>query len=239
MYWYTLLDEETLVALKEPAKPDGKAELHIGAPGVMPVVQTIDGTLACGDAWENGPTLALLTRAGQLYVVDRRTRRLVERPHCRPAAAAAIRSTPGLWRIAYSGSCIITQDNSTNRLRLFGVDGSTLELRIIDANRQWPDGSPRLLPPGGLTGGMAWLGVGSSDQLASALRREGRRAPLTTLAGDIGNNLLPIGKDRFVVADSTYLRLTVIEHTPRQPPADNSGEAGDAPLRPAAARTTP
>jgi hypothetical protein len=233
LYWYTLLDPQRIAVLEEPTLPGGKARLRMGRAGVsMPLVQELDQTLVCGDAWENGPTLALLAQPGKLFVVDRQTERLVERPEYRALAAAAIKGTPRLWRMAYSGGCIITQSSSNDALRLFSSDGDHFELRIIDARTQNPDGSHRLIPLGGVTSLLPLPQSPSYSREQVALRREGRRAPLSVLAGDVGNNILPIGRDRFVIADQTYVRLTVIEHTPQH-------AAGSGPIAEETAKAKP
>jgi hypothetical protein len=211
-YWFTMLDSARVGMVDDQTALSGKAQPWVahaaGGPVAGPVVKP---AVACGDVWIGWPSLGILAPPDKLYVLDRDSEQFTLRPELAGLAGTALRGTPQPARFAYSGGCLVTQSRSADALRLFGADGGTLKLRLFDPATQNPDGSARLVPPGGVLELAPWLVGGRYGARQRALRREGRRAPLSA-CGSLGGGceILPIGDGRFALLDDAYQRVVVI-----------------------------
>lgn len=214
-WWFTLLRDDHLAIVKPPQLGAGVAQLWIGQPGKDGAqADQVENAVACGDAWfQDGPSLAVLTRAGQLYIVDRGTERFVLQPQLQSLAAAALADTAHISKLVVSGGLLATFTTNRSRVRLYGTDGTRLALRLIDPQRQNPNGTPRLQLPLGLPFHIPFVTGGNLQALDRRARADGHRAPLDVLAtGDA--YMFPSRADQFVLYDDQYARLVVITHDP-------------------------
>jgi hypothetical protein len=222
-WWFTQLRQGHVAIVKPPELGDGTAELWIGQPGKEGrAVDKVERAVACGDAWlADGPSLAVLTRAGQLYIVDRGSERFVLQPALRPLAVAALADTPHIAKVVVSGGLLAAFATNRTQIRFYGADGSRLALRLVDPQLQNPDGSPRLQLPLGLPLNLPFFApnnLNSPAAMAAYARRaraDGHRARLDVFAtGDAF--MFPSRPDQFVLYDELYSRLVVVSHDPVQ-----------------------
>jgi hypothetical protein len=209
-------DGQPLAALPTHPDPAGRLPLMLAAPGAGSAeAQTLElgpnCTAAAGPAWADGaPTLAVLCAPDKLYLLDRPTQRLVERPELAALAASGLSGVRRLRSFALASGCLAVYDDAAKTIRLADTVGNVMPLQVVDPYLQHSSGTRRLLP-----GGPALLGndasVDKALDYAAQTRREGRTAPADRAAQG-GLTLLPVDAKCIAIVDRDYCRVLLVQH---------------------------
>ena len=217
-----LLDKDELAFCESLPLPDGSVHVWLETPGNPPQdIQSVPDVVRAGTAWFAGAqSFVVLTRQNRLYVFDRKTKRMRERPELGSMAALAD-ATGDIDVLSLSDSLLAVLNSGGQQLHVYSASGASLELKLQDPLVDGPNGRPRLLPLQ-LLHPVSGDTASQYDQEGQVLRDEGPLVPADVVGcGDLATSqhhwnvrVMPAGPDQLAVVDYYYNRIVLISPDP-------------------------